>query len=119
MTWTYDQASGVLSDGAGPVATGYSGHAAGRNNPDMESVANVGPIPRGQYTIGEPYDTTTHGPFVMRLTPVAGNDCCGRSGMLIHGDNAATHDASQGCIILTRAVREQVWESDDRNLTVL
>ena len=119
MTWFYDQASGVLSDSAGPVATGYSGHAAGRNNPELEAVPNVGPIPRGNYTIGEPNDTTTHGPYVLRLTPVEGNNCHGRSGFLMHGDNAATHDASQGCIIMPRAVREQVWESGDPELTVV
>src|SRR5881394_3675444 len=99
MNWTYKQSTGELLLDGTHVTTGYSGHAEGRNNPEMEGTPDVGPLPRGFYTIGVPFDTTTHGPHVMRLTPDAGQDEHGRSGFLMHGDNAQ-HDASLGCIIM-------------------
>ena len=95
-------------DGA-HVGTGYSGHAEGRNNPAMQNVHNIGPIPRGLYAIGPAHDTPTHGPHVMALTPV---------GFLMHGDNVR-HDASQGCIIMLRTVRDLVSSSVDKQLTVV
>ena len=52
-------------------------------------------FPQGTYTVGNAYDTRTHGPHVMRLTPSAGTNTLGRDGFLIHGDNAR-HDASRG-----------------------
>lgn len=116
--WTYNQANGELAQDDTVVATGYSGHAEGRNNPAMQDVVAVGPIPIGIYTIGEPCDTETHGPFVLRLTPDPGNDMCGRAGFLMHGDNAR-HDASQGCIIMPFTVRKRVWASGDHNLQVV
>ena len=116
--WTYEQATGKLSHDGADVATGYSGAGDGKNNPADEAIQGVGPIPTGSYTIGQPYDTTTHGPFVMRLTPAADNQMDGRSGFLMHGDNA-THTASQGCIIMPRNVREQVAASGDMDLTVV
>jgi hypothetical protein len=43
----------------------------------------------------------------------------GRSGFLIHGDNAEmNHTASDGCIILSHDIREQIDESEDRVLIV-
>lgn len=83
----------------------------------MQDRHNLGPIPRGAYSISEPYDTTEHGPFVLRLTPDLGNEMFGRAGFLMHGDNA-THDASQGCIIMPRAVRDQVAASGDKEIEV-
>lgn len=119
MTWTYQQSTGQLSHGGAPVAVGYSGAGDGKNNPAMQDVHNVGPIPVGRYTIGEPCDTQTHGPYVLRLTPDEGNEMCGRAGMLIHGDSVAhPGTASQGCIIMARAVREQVWNSGDLDIEV-
>ena len=43
--WTYDQLSGALGKDGQRVATGYSGFGQGKNNPDMENVLDVGPIP--------------------------------------------------------------------------
>jgi len=115
--FTYKQTNGMLDHDGVPVGMGYSGHAEGRNNPAMQAVHNVGPIPQGLYTIGPPHDTPTHGPHVMALTP-AGHDALGRSGFLMHGDNVK-HDASLGCIIMLRTVRDQVSSSVDKQLTVV
>lgn len=83
----------------------------------MQEKHNIGPLPRGLYSISDPYDTDTHGPFVLRLTPDLGNEMFGRAGFLMHGDNS-THTASEGCIIQARAVREQVAKSGDKKLEV-
>jgi hypothetical protein len=61
--------------------------------------------------------TDTHGPHVMKLAP-DGHDARGRSGFLIHGDNLR-HDASTGCIILSRDIREQISRSGDNVLEVV
>lgn len=53
----------------------------------------------------------------MALTAV-GHDALGRSGFLMHGDNVK-HDASQGCIIMLRTVRDLVSNSEDKQLTVV
>ena len=119
MTWRYSQASGEIEHG-GDVAVGYSGAGSCKNDPYQQDIHNQGPIPRGLYTIGPPHDTPTHGPYVLALTPDPANDMCGRSGFLIHGDSAkAPGTASQGCIILARAVRERIWESNDVELEVV
>lgn len=121
LAWTYAQKSGKLHQDGEHVANGYSGAAEGKNNPEMQHVPNVGPIPRGDWTIcGPPIDTCDHGPCVLRLEPAADTETHGRSGFLIHGDSK-THPgtASHGCIILPRAVREEVWHSGDRDLEVV
>jgi len=83
--------------------TGYSGRGAGRNNPDMQGVYEVGPIPRlpWMYT-GHPYSSPTTGKNTMQLVPFPGSECpplrnC--KTFLIHGNNPQ-NDASKGCIVL-------------------
>jgi len=121
FAWTYAQRSGELQQDGEHVATAYSGAGEGKNNPAMENVPNVGPIPRGNWAIvGPPVDTHDHGPYVLRLEPAAETETHGRSGFLIHGDSKTRPGtASQGCIILPRAIREQVWQSGDRELEVI
>ena len=51
----------------------------------------------------------------MSLTPQAGTDTFERDLFRIHGDNA-TNDASQGCVILNRTIRNQINQSTDRVL---
>ncbi len=115
--WNYSQSTGQLSRDGVLVGTGYSGCREGRNCSTLQDRHNLGPIPRGLYSISDPYDTTEHGPFVLRLTPDLGNEMFGRADFLMHGDNA-THTASEGCIIQARAVRDQVAASGDKQLEV-
>lgn len=119
--WIYNQASGALSqDDNPPIAHGYSGAGVYKNVPEAQGRHNEGPIPRGMYTIGAPHDTQTHGPYVLRLTQDAGNDMEGRDGFLIHGDSVSRPGtASQGCIIVGRTIREQLWHSGDDRLEVI
>lgn len=119
--WSYVSASGNLSQDGTFVGTGYSGRGPGLNNPDQENVSNVGPVPRGNYTIGNFFDDPGgKGPIVSDLTPDAATNVFGRSGFMIHGDNAAAnHSASHGCIILAHALRQRISDSADTALEVV
>ena len=122
--WTYEQRTGRLLDDAGTlVATGYSGFGSDKNQPADESIADLGPIPAGEYSIGGPECVEApgpHGPYVLRLTPAPTNDMFGRNGFLIHGDSIEhPGTASHGCIILPRKIREAIAQSDDQTLSVV
>lgn len=121
MAWKYSQTTGRLIDPNGDVAgIGYSGRGVGLNNPLQQDVPDVGPIPQGDWTIGEFFDDPGgKGPVVAHLTPMDGTETFGRSGFMIHGDNdAMNHTASEGCIILLRSLRAMVAASTDRVLIV-
>lgn len=117
----YEQATGKLRDSESVIiGQGYSGHGEGRNNPEMQYVSMTGPIPQGIYNILPPRDSVSHGPFVMPLAPAAGTDTKGRAGFLIHGDSIQhPGEASEGCIILPRAIREKIWREGDHTLKVI
>lgn len=117
--WTWKQSTGELFRDGNLVAQGYSGFDAGKNNPALQSVPDVGPIPQGAYTFLFPRNTDSHGPYVLPLLPNPQNEMFGRSGFLCHGDSLAhSGSASHGCIILARPTREAIWASGDRQLTV-
>lgn len=121
MAWTWDQSDGALYDAKGRrVAKGYSGYEFGKNNPAMQDRVAVGPIPAGKWRIGSPRNSRNVGPYAMDLSPVAGTQTFGRSAFMIHGDSAKQPGkASRGCIILPRPIREMIWLSGDRDLTVV
>lgn len=119
--WIYEQATGKLNQDQIFVGQGYSGaEPEGKNNPSMQDKPCVGPIPQGKYTINTPFDSPTHGPFAMHLVPDKDNQMFGRAGFLMHGDSVEHPGAaSEGCIIMPRAIREQVWNSKDYKLQVI
>lgn len=118
--WVWDQSAGTLSRDGARVATGYSGRDLGKNNPAMQAAVAVGPVPRGMWAIGAPYDSANVGPYALPLSPMAGTDPLGRSAFRIHGDSIrAPGTASHGCIILPRAIRERIWTSGDHLLRVV
>lgn len=121
MSLLYRQFEGSFHGVAQDIFSGYSGAGEGKNNPAMQQVHNVGPIPQGKYSIvGEPFDSPDHGPFVLRLEPDPTNEMYGRAGFLIHGDNVhSPGTASEGCIILPRYAREAIWSSGQRELEVV
>ncbi len=118
--WAYSQSTGALRNKHGDyIATGYAGHGEGKNNPDLQWKKNTGPLPRGFYEIGAPFDSDSHGPYCLRLTPFPENEMFDRAGFLIHGDSKSLPGtASEGCIILPPAIRKLMWASDDRLLEV-
>jgi hypothetical protein len=118
--WTYKQTTGELIRDGHIIGTGYSGSPEDENNPAKQSVHDEGPIPEGTYTISRPLDTVTHGPHVMVLTPDVTNEMFGRRGFLLHGDSISHPGcASEGCIIMSRQIREMVSDSGDRRLQVI
>jgi hypothetical protein len=119
MPWSYSQSSGALSHDGVPVGTGYSGNGEGLDNPHLQDVPDEGPIPEGIYAIGPASTHPGKGQVVMALRPDPANRMFRRSGFLIHGDNAnMNHTASEGCIILSRSIRNQIDKSEDRVLVV-
>lgn len=124
--WVWDQSAGTLSRNGALVSRGYSGKGRGKNNPALQGERGIGPLPRGRYRIGTPRTSQRTGPFVMDLFPVDAtpndtrHDATGRSAFQIHGDSVkAPGTASSGCIILPRAVREQIWRSGDHDMEVV
>lgn len=116
MTWGYKQSTGELTHNDSSWK-GYSGTGDGRNNPTMQNVPDVGPIPVGTWTIGEAYDDEHLGPCVMHLDPAPNTETFGRSLFRIHGNNAV-NDASHGCVILGPTVRSLIATSQDKTLVV-
>ncbi|WP_084026161.1 tlde1 domain-containing protein [Mesorhizobium sp. C399B] len=126
--WIYSQGLGTLYRKRSPIdqpsveGQGYAGFGKGVNNPVTQCLEDFGPIPRGQYTISDPIASPTQ--FSLPLIPAIANDMCNppRSNFLIHGDRKLPRPpdtASQGCIILALDVRKKIWESGDRDLTVV
>jgi len=117
---TYQVSSGKLYGDDGEVrGVGYSGLAEAKNDPGSEGVEGKGPIPRGIYHIGAPYNSDRVGPYALPLTPVEGN-MFGRSAFRIHGDSIKhPGTASHGCIILPRTVREWIVSNGVNKLQVI
>lgn len=112
VTLTYSQSTGNLFNEAGDfVALGWAGNGDGKNNPEMEAVHNVGPLPKGKYVVG-PWEARHGGlgPMVARLIQIEG-ETFGRDGFYIHGaalDPEKYGQESKGCIVVPRAGREYV-----------
>ena len=117
MTLRYVQATGEIYLDEHFEGIGYSGSGDARNDPAQEATPNAGPIPRGLYSIGEARTSDRTGPVVFDLTPV-GHDAHGRTAFEIHGDNK-NHDASHGCIIAGRTIRERIRDDKERELEVV
>lgn len=119
MTWVYDVRKRTFTqNGKLKFNALYAGTEGYKDNPAFECEVNKGPLPRGKYKIGLPLaNHPTAGRFVLRLTPYAGNNMCGRSGFLIHGDNGQG-TASNGCIVAPLEIRKKIYDSSDRELIV-
>lgn len=125
----YAVKTGQLKNPAGRViGSGYSGHGEGINNPAMESIHDVGPIPRGDYTFeliadehGDPIDWNGKKAPVFRIVPKAGTNVFGRTDFEMHGDDVkhpGERVASLGCMIQGHDTRVQVMISTDKDLRV-
>lgn len=118
--WIYKQSTGEMIDPAAEVISiGYSGKGDGKNNPLMQTVHNVGPIPVGYYTMLSPVNSHVHGPYAIPLEPDDTNDMYGRDSFMCHGDSIIEPGtASEGCIIQPHDTRVKMWESNDHRLEV-
>ena len=125
LDWQYSQSTGQLIhiDANGNttiIGVGYAGNGQGVNNPAMQNIPNVGPIPQGDYDIGQQKNSPNTGPGILPLTPRPSTNTYGRSDFQIHGDNAqGNQSASQGCVILNRNIRNQIANSGDNVLRVV
>ena len=118
--WVYRQSTGELTYNGQHVATGYSGAGIGKNDPDMQDVKNVGPVPQGQYSVGPQHYSPNVGPGAMNLTPLPGTDTYGRTLFRVHGDDILhPGQGSAGCIVLPPNIRSQLAHSPDHTLTVV
>lgn len=116
----YNPKTGLLTHDGHSLEGGkqcYSGTGAGRNNPDLEAMQNVGPIPQGKYKIGPAYKHPRLGPCVMNLDPLPGTNTHGRSAFRIHGNNKQ-NDASHGCIICPPQLRTYISTNTDKIMNV-
>lgn len=120
MGWKWDQSAGELTRDGVLISKGYSGAGRGKNNPAMQALVAVGPIPAGHWLITGRYNSANVGPAALILDPRPGTQTFGRSAFRIHGDSIrAPGTASHGCIILPRAIRDRIWASGDRSLEVV
>lgn len=109
MSFVYSQSTGILTHEGIALGKGYSGHGDGINNAAMQSVHDIGPIPRGKYRIGPQQTHPKLGPVAMPLQPYPMNEMFGRSAFFIHGPHSNDKcDSSEGCIILDRKVRVEI-----------
>lgn len=130
--WTYQQVNGWLDlNGVLVSKDCYSGQfPGGFNNPKMEGVENVGPIPAGCYVVGRP-DNPPYpgkGPYVMRLMPDPPTRArilaLGRNpdSFLCHGKPEPPKDiraGSDGCICADEPTRHRIYQSGDVILYVI
>jgi len=122
MAWIYHQLTGKFIDATGTVqGMGYSGQPPHKNDPDSQALHNMGPIPCGMWQAVELIpESSTHGPYAIRLEPYLETETFGRSGFMLHGDSIERPGyASDGCIIQARLVREMFWQSLDHDIQVI
>jgi hypothetical protein len=110
----------IAADGTRLSPAGYSGKGIYKNDPAAQDMHDLGPLPRGFYTIGPAYNSPKTGPMSMNLAPDASNVMFGRAGFRIHGDSIQEPgEASDGCIIQAEPIRNRINFSPDKRLQVL
>lgn len=127
--YSYSQAAHSLAHNGILVGSdGHAGQGAGRNNPAMQNVHNVGPLPRGSYTIGAWATHHILGPVSAPLSPQPDETGSlvwlgGRSGFYIHAGafvgGVEFAGDSEGCIVQPNPVRLAMSQSGDTALEVV
>ena len=124
MPGLYESSTGKTYDGEGRyLFTAYSGHGEGKNNPAMEAVKGVGPIPQGLWRMLPPRNRNQHpdiaageefghtGDYSIPLVPVD-HDAHGRTAIYFHGEKigAPPGTTSNGCPVRSpQSDRERLW----------
>src|SRR5271169_2932681 len=123
---TFQQSTGqILRPDWTLLTVGYAGGdcgmaPSGKNNPAMQNLHNIGPLPQGKYVMVAVEDHPKLGPFTIVLVPDPANVMYGRSLFRIHGDSIKSPgNASDGCIVCARFAREELWASSDHDLQVI
>lgn len=119
MKWVWHQRSGTMTRDGQPFASGYAGRGVGKNNPDMQAVKGVGPLPAGSYRMTAMRYSAHTGPGTIVLEPLATNEMHGRGDFRIHGDSKShPGEASDGCIIIDRHSRDMMFQPGNILLVV-
>jgi len=86
-----------------------------RDNPLYNDTKDRGPTPRGWWGMGQSRQMPSGGrrPPTIPLKPDPGNNSVwgtkrDPNSFWIHGDNARTHDASEGCMICEKRIRDLI-----------
>lgn len=111
--WTYSQSTGELKHDGALIGIGSAGNGAGLNNPDLQHVPGVGPLPRGMYFMRE-----VGKELGFWLKPYRTNSPDNRQGTFwIHAETG-----SEGCIEMPLIVRQRIKEiltaTEDRTVEV-
>lgn len=119
--WTYCQTSGIIVHNGIFFTHGYAGHGEGKNNPTMQEIHDVGPLPRGRYKAGEAKHHPRLGPLTMELIPDPANRMFGRFAFYIHPDSIESPgQASLGCIVVPdHEKRIEIASDEDRDWEVV
>jgi len=109
MICFYNQQSGRM-DCTGPGSgQGHSGRGPGYNNPEYNNVRDMGPLPKGCYIVGAPYDAPgTTGPISRRLDPFTPDfpySDRDAGSFRMHGGG---EDSSSGCMIMPPSTRRAI-----------
>lgn len=123
---TYKQSTGEVFNSAGKLlGVGHAGNGLGLNNPAMQFVHNVGPLPRGHYKLApwvmepRPAPLDKLGPITAELIPQPDEDGSlawlqGRGGFYFHGPVF-----SEGCPVQEHDVRLAMSKNGDMDLIVI
>lgn len=111
--YTFDSRSGHIRKNNALIGWGYSGFGSGLLNPADEYIINIGPIPRGEYTL-ELIQFPSEGPVVFNLKASESTNLHGRSGFHLHWDNRSHNfTASRGCIVIVTTWLFSIFQHGD------
>ena len=119
--WTFQISSGDITSPDGIVTRdcAYSGNGQFINNANFTGLKEHGPIPIGEYRMVRAFEPRM-GSIVFALFPSPINVMYGRSLFYIHADNKFhNNSASEGCIVVTLAIREAMEKSECQTLLVI
>ena len=125
MAWVFESSTGKFYTPDGSLeSSGYAGGNCGRNmeginNPNMQNIPKVGPLPEGLYTRGKLIPESHLGKDAIELIPDPSNEMFNRSDFYLHGDTEKPHCASEGCIIQPHPARMKFNASDDDKIKVV
>lgn len=129
----FKQSTGELTVDNGLIGNGWAGNdynpefnpgrIHGKNNPLMQRVHNIGPLPQGFYTLG-PWEDHHEGlgPLVAPLVPDGDTEMYGRNGFYCHGpsfDVAKQGNESRGCVVTWHNVRQHIKDLGVTRLQVI
>ena len=124
--WKYCIEEGSLFDPEGrKIAIGYSGHDAGRNNPELQASVEFGPIPEGWWIIdASEQGQSFMGELAFAISPTFGTSTYGRNQFYIHGDDSEDvmyhpQVKSHSCLFLHIRARSRIARSEVKDLLVV